>query len=148
MIIFALVALLAQQAIAPANPNVAVVQKFWDAFNRSAWDELDTLVTPDYVHHSNGNSAPLARFKAGGAAVHGGLAGYKLTILDVVSTGDRVSIRWTATGVHQGSMFGEKPTGKTVTAYGMHIHRLVNGMIAEDWEVIDTGALQRQVAPQ
>lgn len=146
MMIFVLMALLAQQPVAPANPNVAVVQKFWDAFNRSAWEDLDALVTPDYVHHTNGNSVPLARFKTGGAQVHSGLASYKLTIVDVVAAGDRVSIRWTATGVHQGSMYGEKPTGRTVTAYGMHIHRLVNGKIAEDWEVIDTGAFQRQLA--
>ena len=140
-------ALLLFGLLAGEDTNTATVRKFWDAFSRQAWTELDALVTSDYVHHANGGSAPLARFKAGSAQVHKGLSDYKITIDDIVAVGDRVSIRWTGRGMHTGSMFGEPPTGKQVTVFGMHIHRLVDGKIAEDWEVIDTGAIQRQVAP-
>ena len=31
----------------------------------------------------------------------------------------------------------EAPTGGLVTSYGMHFHRIADGRIAEDWEVID-----------
>ena len=135
------------QPRADANANVEVVRRFWDAFNRQAWSELDQLTTPDYVHHTNGGNAPLAQFKLGGMRVHRGMNGYLLTIDDAVANGDRVAVRWTARGTHTGSMFGEQPTGRPLTVYGMHIHRLIEGKIAEDWEVIDTGNLRDQIAP-
>jgi steroid delta-isomerase-like uncharacterized protein len=128
-----------------ANANVDVVRRFWDAFNRQAWSELDGLTTKDYVHHSNGGSATLGTFKLGGMRVHRGMSNYVLTIDDVVASGDRVAVRWTARGMHTGSMFGETPTGKPLTVYGMHVHRLYDGKIAEDWEVIDTGNLREQI---
>ena len=137
----------AAQSRADASANVEVCRHFWDAFNRQAWSELDELTTADYVHHANGGNAPLAQFKLGGMRIHRGMSGYALTIDDAVAMGDRVAVRWTARGMHSGSFFGESPTGKPLTVYGMHIHRLVAGRIAEDWEVIDTGNLRDQITP-
>ena len=62
------------------------VRKFWDAFNRAAWAELDDLVTPGYAHHPPGKTLTLADFKAGGAWVHKALAAYRLTIDTMLAT--------------------------------------------------------------
>lgn len=134
-----------QDAAGAADPG-ALVRHFWDAFNRAAWDELDGLTTADYVHHPNGGANSLTQFKRGGARIHAGLGGYHLEILDLVVGGDRVAVRWVARGLHRASFFGEAPTNRMVTVYGMHVHRVVHGRIAEDWEVIDTGDLRNQIA--
>jgi len=122
-----------------------LVRAFWDAFNRAAWSELDALVSPTYVHHSNGASLTLADFKAGGAWVHQGLADYNLLIDQVIQQHNTVAIRWTAHGRHVGSMFGETPTGREIVAFGMHFQRIDQLRIAEDWEVIDMDQFKRQL---
>lgn len=121
------------------------MRKFWDAFNRAAWTELDALVTPTYQHHPPGKSLTLAHLKAGGAWVHRGLAGYVLTIDSLVATDASVAIRWTARGQHVGPFFGETPSQRTLVVQGMHFHSIVDGRIAEDWEVIDFDGFKAQL---
>lgn len=122
-----------------------VVRKFWDVFNRAAWDELDPLVSPAYSHHPPGQSLTLAQFKEGGAWVHRGLANYHLQIDSLIVSGDLVAVRWTARGTHTGSFFGETPTRREIVVQGMHFHRLAGGRIAEDWETIDFDGFKRQL---
>jgi predicted ester cyclase len=128
------------------GPGEAVVRRFWDALNRGALDELDACVTPGYRHHPNGATQTLADFKSGAKWILGNTTDYRLEIHDLVENGDRVAIRWTASGQHTGSYFGEKPTGKLVTSYGMHFYRVEGGRIAEDWEVIDFAAFRKQLS--
>ena len=123
----------------------AVVRRFWDAIKRGALDELDRYVTAGYRHHPNGKTLTLQDFKDGARWVLGNTTDYRLEIHDLVEAGDRVSIRWTANGRHTGSYFGEAPSGKVVTSYGMHFYRLEGGLIAEDWEVVDFGAFRKQL---
>lgn len=131
-----------------AQRNEALVRRFWDAFNRQAWDDWDAITAPNYQHHPSGDTLTLAQFKEGGAWVHRGLADYGLTINSIASENDRVAIRWTARGRHVGSMFGETPTNREVIAYGMHFHRIAEAKLAEDWEVIDFDAFRRQLSNQ
>lgn len=145
----------ASHAQAPAKPpvgqtrdNEITVRRFWDAFNRSDWADLDALVSTEYRHHPPGKSLTLEQFKEGGRWVHRGLANYELTIESLVEQNDVVATRWTARGTHVGSFFGEKPTGREISVQGMHFHRMVAGQIAEDWEVIDFDGLKRQVSGQ
>ncbi len=128
------------------GPGETVVRRFWDAFNRQALDELDGLVTPDYRHQPNGRTLSLQDFKEGSRWIYANTGDYRLDIHDLVEMGDRVATRWTATGRHIGSYFGEKPTGKVITSYGMHFHRIAGGRIAEDWEVIDFAAFRKQLS--
>lgn len=130
-----------------ADPGVAevIVRKFWDAFNRAAWDELDTLVSPAYAHHPPGQSLTLAQFKEGGAWVHRGLANYHLRIDALVASNGVVAVRWTAQGIHAGSYFGEAPTRREIVVQGMCFHTIAGGRIVEDWETIDFDGFKRQL---
>lgn len=129
------------------GPGAALVRRFWSAFNRQAWSELDALVATDYAHHTPSGSLDLAHFKEGGQWVHRGLANYRLAIEDLLESATTVAIRWTATGLHAGSFFGEPASGRLITTPGMHFHRIARGRIAEDWEVIDFDAFRRQLQP-
>lgn len=127
-----------------ASPE-QVVRRFWSAFNRAAWNELDGLAVSSYRHHTDGGDLTLAQFKEGGTWVHHGLAHYDLHIDALVVQGELVAIRWTARGQHEGSMFGETPTHREIVTHGMHFMRVVSGKVAEDWEVIDFGEFRRQL---
>ena len=120
----------------------SAVRRFWDAFNRAAWSELDALVQPGFQHHPPGKTMTLAEFKDGGAFVHRVFADYHLTIDELIVSGDRVAIRWTATGMHVGSFFGEPPSGRRIAVQGMHLHHVSDGRIVDDYEVIDMAGLR------
>jgi steroid delta-isomerase-like uncharacterized protein len=64
---------------------------------------------------------------------------------DIVAEGDRVAIRFTSTGTHLGEFAGIPPTGKKVSIQEIAIHRMVDGMIAEQWGMPDQLGLMRQL---
>lgn len=121
------------------------VRQFWDSFNRASWAELGEFVTPDYRHHPPGKTLNLAQFKAGGQWVHSGLANYRLTIDSLVQDGNQVATRWTARGIHSGSLFGEPISGREMTVQGMTFFVFTGARISEDHEVIDLEGFARQL---
>lgn len=64
---------------------------------------------------------------------------------DVIISGDKIVLRWTATGTQQGKMFGHAPTGAPLSYSGMDILRVQDGKIAERWIEYDLVTLRRQV---
>ena len=68
-----------------------------------------------------------------------------LTIDDMVAEGDKVALRITARGTHQGDFMGIAPTGKQVTAPGIVIQRLTGGKLAEGWLVNDLLTMFQQM---
>ncbi len=64
---------------------------------------------------------------------------------DAVAEGDKVAVRYTFRGTHQGELLGIPPTGKQVTMTGINIYRIVNGQFAEIWESYDKFGLLQQL---
>ena len=129
-----------------SDVNKAVLRRYLDAYNRAAYDELDALVTPDYVHHNNAAALSLAQFKRGAAWLHSAIPGLALEAVDLIAEDDRVAARWVGRGTHSVSIFGEPPTSRPITIFGMTDYRFEGGRIAEDWESLDEAELRRQVA--
>lgn len=66
------------------------------------------------------------------------------TIEDIVGEGDKVVIRWTGRGTHDGYLGKISPTGKSVKVTGIDILRIAGGKIVESWMNWDTlGMLQQ-----
>lgn len=64
----------------------------------------------------------------------------EITFDEQLAAGDRVVDRWTGRGTHEGELMGIPPTGRSVTASGISIHR-----IAETWNTYDAAGMLRQV---
>lgn len=69
----------------------------------------------------------------------------QLTTEDMVAEGDKVAIRNTWRGTHQGAFQGLPPTGKHVAFTGTDIFRFVGGKIAEQWADLDALGLMQQL---
>ncbi len=67
------------------------------------------------------------------------------TIDDMVGESDKVVLRWTFRGKHQGEMMGLPPTGKEITLVGISIYRFENGLITEIWEHYDKLGFYQQL---
>lgn len=67
------------------------------------------------------------------------------TIDDSFAAGDRVAVRWTMEGTHDGPMFDVEPTGKRVTLPAIEINRFEDGLLAETWTQSDMLSLLEQL---
>ena len=68
-----------------------------------------------------------------------------VTVEDMIAEGDKVVMRNSVTGTHDGEYLGIQPTGKSVTYNEIFIFRFRNGRIAETWGVVDVLAQLRQL---
>ena len=126
--------------------NKALVRRFYgESVHNPAL--LDELLASTYVLHLPGNP-PIAGIEPAKqlmVAYTSGFPDLQLTTEDLVAEGDKVAIRNTWRGTHQGVFQGIPPTGKHVTFTGTDIFRCGGGNIAEQWADLDALGLMQQL---
>jgi steroid delta-isomerase-like uncharacterized protein len=130
-----------------AQENKAIIRRLVEAFNNQELDILDELFTEDYIDHE-----PFPDQVPGPVGVkHANGLFYQAfpdiieTIDDMIAEDDRVVVRWTCSGTHEGLFTIIPPTGKHVQVTGIEIYRLVDGKIAENWHNTDALGLLGQL---
>jgi predicted ester cyclase len=126
--------------------NKAIVRDFIEAYNNRSLDYLkliDNFVAPDYIDHSKniGREGLKQLFIMGLKA----FPDWHETIEDIIAEGDKVWVRLTYTGTHKGEFMGLSPTGKKITSTSVDIYRIINGNLAEYWNVTDNLNIFKQV---
>src|SRR5215207_10809073 len=108
--------------------NKTVVRRFMmEALSGRNVDLADEVLAPNYVNRMTG--ADLAGFKGMLTGLKNALTDTRFEIDDLVAEGDAVVARWTMEATHTGSLMGESPTGKKISARGLTYYRLDNGRI-------------------
>ena len=127
--------------------NKAIVRRFYEGLNQRNLAVVDELIAGNFVANLGG----LEDIR-GPEGVKGNIATFLTAfpdlhraIEDMVAEGDKVVIRLTVTGTHQGEFAGIAPTGKQVTWAVITINRVVGGKCVETWEVIDMLGLLQQL---
>ena len=121
-----------------------LAEKFVGIWNADAPRELvDEIFASDFVDH---NPQP-GQEKAGVAGIHqvldvyhAGFPRLRATADEVIVSGDRAVVRWTAEGTHEGDLLGIQATHRDVRMTGIDILRIADGQIVEHWG--ETNALQ------
>ena len=126
--------------------NKAIVRRFIEAYNNRNVDYLkliDDFVAPDYIDHSKnvGREGLKQLFIMGLNA----FPDWHESIEDIIAEGDKVWVRLSYTGTHKGEFMGLSPTGKKIRAEAVDIYRIVNGKLAEYWNVTDNVNIFKQV---
>lgn len=67
------------------------------------------------------------------------------TAEDLIEEGDKVVVRARWTGTHRGAFMGVPATGKRVTGTEIHICRIVDGRLVEQWSEMDMMGLMQQL---
>jgi len=127
--------------------NKALFRRWFDdVVNDNDYSAIDELLAPDYVSHFPG-APPVDRDGHKGMVELFACAfpDWKEQIHDVIAEGDKVVIRVTAGGTHEGEFQGMQATGKVVTITGIGIARVENGRIAESWWDFDAMGLMQQL---
>jgi len=61
----------------------------------------------------------------------------KVEVLDIVSEGDRVAVRWKATMTHLGDGIGLPPSGKSAELHGSSFTTIEDGQLVHGWNHMD-----------
>jgi len=112
--------------------TVRHVQEIWNTGNLTSADEIFAI---DFVNHDpvSPDVRDLKTYKEFIMTVRTGFPDFHVSIDDMLAEGDKVALRWTATGTHTGVLIGIPPTEKQATWSGMTIYRLAAGKIVEAW---------------
>jgi steroid delta-isomerase-like uncharacterized protein len=125
---------------------------FEEVVNGGNLELADQLLAPDYVLHFPGLPAPLDRegHKQLVMMFRNAFPDWHESVDGVIAEDDRVVIRVTGRGTHQGEFQGIPATNRRVTATGVGIGRIENGRIAESWAEYDALGMMQQlgVVPQ
>ncbi len=130
-----------------ADVNKVLVHQYYDAlWNRGDMTVIDTVTTSDYFYDLAGNPTPMdhAGLQQFAGMLRSAFPDWHVTSEDLIGEGDRVAVRWSAAGTHQGPYQGIPATGKQVTVNGMTLLRFADEKIAEERVIIDMlSALQQ-----
>jgi len=139
---------------APSDPqsNTAlvlyVVEKFWNQKNVNVLDETHSL---DSIAHNPiipGQPLPFDFYKQVCLMHIAAFPDMKVTTDDIIAEWDKVVIRWTVTGTHQGELMGIPASGRQVTWSGFTIYRFADGKIVESWWAYDALGMMQQITEE
>jgi len=137
---------LAAHTIMSLEQNKSLVRRFADRINARDLDGALALIGPAYVEHAARPGMPqgVDAVRAWFTLLWASFPDTQATIHDMIAEGDKVVIRMSAEGTHQGPFMGMPPTGKRLITTFIDIHRIVDGKIVEHWNETDTlGMLQQ-----
>jgi steroid delta-isomerase-like uncharacterized protein len=140
------------------SPEAIVRRLIDELWNRGDLGVADDVLASDYVEHpadpEPGAEEQMQKHKKGP-----GPEGIKqfvtmfrrafpdliFTIDEMIVDGNRVAMRLTGRGTHQGEFGGIEATGKPVTVTGAAFHHIVGDKIAETYAYVDRMGLRAQL---
>jgi steroid delta-isomerase-like uncharacterized protein len=130
------------------DENKALFRRwFEDVVNANDYSAVEELLAPNYQAHFPGAPEPMDRDGHKGMVemFASAFPDWQESIQDVIAEDDKVVLRVTAGGTHQGEFQGMPASGRTVTITGMGIARIEDGRIAESWWDFDALGLMQQL---
>jgi steroid delta-isomerase-like uncharacterized protein len=120
---------------------------FEDVVTKGDLALADELLAADYVLHFPGIPEPVDRegHKRLVSMFRSAFPDWVESVDDVIAETDKVVVRVTGRGTHEGDFQGIAPTGAQVTATGVGIGRIENARIAEAWAAYDALGLMQQL---
>lgn len=131
-----------------ADANKAIAREYFEAFADGDLAWIDDHISSDFVRHDPGlpfevrgsegvrylNSVFLTAFPD-----------LRLDVEDVIGEGDKILVRLTIRGTHQGELMGIAPTGKEVEVGVLDLFHIADGKLVEHWAAIDNLGLMQQL---
>ena len=130
-----------------SEQNKTLVRRwFEDLFSRGDLDAANDILSADFVDHlPREEERGIEELKHYVSSYRTAFPDIQDSVEDIVAEGDKVVVRWTSRGTHQGEFMGVAPTGRHVTFTGMRLFRIAENKIAESWVNIDERGLQEQL---
>lgn len=129
-----------------ANESETLLRRTIEALDEQDRDGFAATQAEDVVlHHPRETYRGVDEVVAFQWGIFDAFSDLTFAVEAVVTDGQTVAARWTASGTHDGEFRGVPPTGEEVEIPTMAMMRVVDGAIAEAWLRPDLLALQRQL---
>jgi steroid delta-isomerase-like uncharacterized protein len=132
-----------------AEENAALVLESIGALNAGDTERLLAVVAPDIVIHYAEMPEPLhgrETWQQGFELMRRAFPDLEAHVDDLVAAEDKVAIRVSFRGTHQGEFQGIPATGRTIHYVSHEFYRLEDGLFAEEWICSDMASLFRQLS--
>ena len=124
--------------------NKALLRRFYREVYVD-WDMalVDAVVSPAFTSHDWPVDSPTGpqAFRDYYAAIRSAVPDARYEVDDLIAEADRVVVRWTMRGTHEGDFAGIVATGRAIALQGIAIYRVDNGKLMERWVVSDLHGL-------
>ena len=126
-----------------AEQNKAIVRRLYEEVVSSGkLEQLKDIFDDEFTGIGLGQGP--AAFAEAVRELRQGFPDLQWTVHDVLAEGDKVAIRWSWKGTHQGTFRGFSASGKTVTNDANVIYQFRGGKIVRSWLQSDRlGVLQQ-----
>jgi steroid delta-isomerase-like uncharacterized protein len=124
--------------------NKAIIRSYiHQVYNERRHDLVEEFLVEGIEFHGAGIAPGVAAVEKWVAALAAAFPDQHVTIDDVIAEGDKVVVRSTLNGTHQGGIQGIPATGNPVIQPSITIFRLTKGRIAEGWLAADNLSMMR-----
>lgn len=127
--------------------NKAVVLEYHKVWNEGKMDNLDDILTSDFVCHYL-TSVEWKGIEEAKKEISGWRAlfpDWHEEIVDIIQEKDKVVTRYKATATHTQTYEGIEATGAKIEIYEVSIYRISDGKIAEQWAFPDDPSIKTQI---
>jgi predicted ester cyclase len=119
---------------------------FEEVWNQRRREAIAEMLLPESVIHDGGtDSTGSEGFYPFFDRMNSALSEVHVSVDDSFAEGDKICIRWSATGKHTGTGLGVLPTGVTIHVTGICILRVVGDKLIEGWQNWDMLGMMEQI---
>jgi steroid delta-isomerase-like uncharacterized protein len=127
--------------------NKALVLRVYEELDKKNFEILDELAAPDIrlIGMGTFESKTIAEAKPIFSMWYEAFPDYTSTIEEVIAKGDKVAVRMTFSGTHEGEFFGVPASGNTMKYGGIHMWEVKDGKLTGLWVQEDLLWLMQQL---
>ena len=128
--------------------NKAIASRFAQAWAAGGLQIVDELAAPDIVVSYPFPPEPIRgaeAFKDFLRQFVEALPDVTVVVDDMIAEGEKVAVRWTFRGTHEGPLLGLPPTGRPVQVSGLTFYRIIDGKVVEETGIGNTLGLMQQL---
>ena len=130
-----------------STSNAALAKRWFD----EVWNQRRDATVHELLavgcdgHMEGGDVRNPSEFLAARAALLSTFPDLKVKVEDTVAEGDRVAVRWSASGTHRGGDLGFPASGRKADFRGISWIRFSDGKIVEGWDSWNLGRLLEEL---
>jgi steroid delta-isomerase-like uncharacterized protein len=136
------------RCIVGSDENKQLARRFYEILNSQKLELLDEVMSEGFVEHgaSGDEMSGIESFKEFLKMVTGAFPDLRVHVDDVVAEGNKVAVRLTVQGTHEGVLMGQiQSTGKHATWTGIDLLEIDSGKIVGRWNERNLYGLMQQL---
>ncbi|MDQ3923652.1 MAG: ester cyclase [Actinomycetota bacterium] len=131
-----------------AEESKVIVRRYLGVFEQGNIELLDELLAPDYFNHTPATpDLPTGPEGVKGVVTmfRSAMPDLRVVIEDMIAEDDKVAVRYTLEGTHEGELFGIPPTGEQLSIKSITVERVSDGKIRDHWRITDELGMMQQL---